>query len=392
MGLRWAEPVVSVLTLQTRLHFDTMSKNTLNTVPYWRQCCPIEAVQSFLRADTGYLPQRENANGSMSDIIERPIVHVPASLEKYAQQVTRFVTSPEYFLDLLLAERSVDQVSLHCSAQMVVFDLDIDDFGDLYASKHGCPKEAHAGGQSLCIHCWRQMLVACHFLCWALTAYCQKRHGLTCQPRYLVTYSGSRGIHVFVHPLSCIHLAATDAVKRTEMFNDLRCNWKELIGAGKIAAFFGVDSTTTLRQSAVECDASASKVDSTRGPTWLHEWFNDDISQIWLFHWKEATTDVFQSISMRSASPLPIDMNLAKPRHRIRVPLSPHLKTGYASTPFDLTHSILDAGRALPVELFAIPCHIRDESGNIKEWENERSRRISVAADLILKWARESCQ
>lgn len=374
----------------------------MNTIPYWKERCAIPAVQAFLQADVGYMPRRESESGGMSDIVTKPVATVEQSLQNYIREARQLLGSPSEFLQLFLGDRSSGKIALHASAQMIVFDLDMDDFGDVYKNKIGCPPGSHAHGESMCVNCWRQILVAAQFTRWAFTRYCIEVRGLETAPRYLVCYSGSRGIHIFVHPSSCMHLTATNSVQRSQIYTEMRRDWKSYIGQSSLASLFALRSEAPKNGNRfVDCDTLHYTTDIASQPSWLREWFNGDPRRIWLFNQPDSGKSIdsdqtapdvdYSSLLFQTGRSLPIDMNLVSTRHCIRVPLSPHLKTGYASTPFDLSGGMEALGRDVPSRTFAIQCeykptHYGGKDEDYDTWNREQRRRMNQAEGILMAW------
>lgn len=382
----------------------------MDTVPYWKEICDTAAVQEFIVADVGYMPER-SVGHAHERLILPPVASAAGAMDAYLHSVKRLTGARDDFLSFLLNGATRGTISLHVSSQMLVFDLDLDEFGRVYSEKRGCPADAHAHGELMCIHCWRQLLVACVFLQLALTDFCATVCGLREQPRFLVSFSGSRGLHVFVHPRTCPHLAATNAAQRREMYNKLRNYWHAYVGAKRLASLFGIravsDSPLSQQNPMVELDALPRTIDASVQPPWMREWFNGDPTNIWLFSPDYAPVESErdesgQVVPGANTSPanfahvlsggmraLPIDMNLAQPRHSVRAPLAPNTKGVYASTPFVLDlDSMSAAGAALPQASFAVQ-HTRpasDAARSHAEWKAEQVERVACASNVLRQW------
>lgn len=248
-------------------------------------------------------------------------------------------------------------LSLHWSSpshRLFSLDLDVDLFGAPYIE---CKKAHHDPKDVFCSKCWKQLCFAalvCEIVTRCVVAAVFypgieiDNESPCAAPVFLTCFSGHRGIHMFAHPALGLHSLGTH---HRRVIVDAICN----------AQADWVDPATVL--------LIAQKF---LGPC-VQPWFFDPAGRM--------PVDVTASVAAFS-------------KKTIRLPFSPHLKSNFVSTPFDLYACLSQSNeyRSLPRFIavqwkpYVNDTTKREQNAWLGGWRRARQARLEKARHVFATW------
>lgn len=353
----------------------------MKTNSYYNFLAPWDSIAALLGLAKRTVPLTETAGFSLGTHVVAPAPPSTTQCTPYFVALDRADDKGANLGRVFLTElTSVDRIREECTARatrvalhwgssthrLLGIDLDASLFGPLYEN---CVKQHKHAGDTFCVRCWWQM---CAAACVVVSALCSIVNECLWSPDtelapcvlhvsdIMATFSGSGGIHLWVHPRTGLHNLSQQ--QRAQLIDTVVRHWRDYIPAHLV---------TVLEKR-----------------------------KSWLVRGGEGGGGTAQQ-----CAPVPVDQKASsagESQRTLRLPFSPHLQNAhaYVNTPLELNQDMLDATplprppRAWAIQWFHVPLKSASSDGgaftptshSIQSWREEQKKRVARAVRVFDTW------